>query len=257
MQIEQITYGSVKRTRMKGYQIIGKSPGVDSTTSSVFCQWAPSHNSIEVGSKQDIQDAWGLSCFPLSDYHFAIARSVHGGPEYSGRGGFAVVTSALVMTRNQLAAYDFHAIDVARTAITLGNLILTTQRDDGLPMITLTRRPLSLPQPISDFTDSTPALLPGHAVNWIARETVSLIRDNRKVMVVGKCDPLPILTQLLDQFSAKERSNISFACGLKPSNRRDFKVQFTQDVMSPRMQKELERSGIVAIDIARVLLETK
>lgn len=99
MQVEQITYGSVKRRRMKGYQIIGKSPGVDATMSSAFCQWAPSHNSIDVGSNHVIQDAWGLSFFPLSEFHHSVARSVHGGPEYSGRGGFSVVTSALVMTQ--------------------------------------------------------------------------------------------------------------------------------------------------------------
>ena len=167
-----------------------------------------------------------------------------------------MVTSALVMTRKQLAAYEFHAVDIARTAITLGNLILRIERDENLSAVTLTNRPFSLPQPQSDFTDSTPARLPGHAVNWIARETVSLIRDNRKVMIVGKCDPLPILTLLLDQLTPKERCETSFACGLKPSSRRDFRIQFTQDLMSPKMQKELDRSGIVPIDIARVLVET-
>ncbi|PAY16062.1 hypothetical protein CKO51_28575 [Rhodopirellula sp. SM50] len=257
MQVEQISYGSLKRRRMKGYQIIGKSPGVDATVSSEFCKWAPSHNSLEVASDAAAQDAWGLSFFPLSDYFYAVARSVHGGPEYSGRGGLAVVTIALVMSRKQLVAYEFHAVDTARTALALGNLILQLDRDETLPTVTLTGRPLSLQPPMSDFTDSTPALLPGHAVNWIARETVSLLRDNRKVMIVGKCDPLPILTLMLDQLTPKERSETSFACGLKPSSRRDFRVQFTQDPMTPKLQKELDRSGIAPIDVARVLVETK
>ncbi|MCA9138379.1 MAG: hypothetical protein KDB00_16525 [Planctomycetales bacterium] len=256
MQVEQITYGSLNRSRMKGYQIIGKSPGIDGTTASSFCKWAPSHNSLEVGSDQAAQDAWGLSFFPLSDYHYAIARSVHGGPEYSGRGGLAVVTAALVMNRKQLGAYEFHGVDIARTAIALGNLILKLDQDETLPPVTLTVRPLSMSQPKSDFTDSTKPLLPGHAVNWIARETVSLLRDNRKVMIVGKSDPLPILTLLLDQLTPRERAETSFACGLKPSSRRDFRVQFTQDIMSPKMQKELDRSGIAPIDIARVLVAT-
>lgn len=257
MQVEQITYGSLKRRKMKGYQIIGKSPGIDTTMASNFCKWAPSHNSIEVSSDQQAQEAWGLSFFPLSNDHYAIARSVHGGPEYSGRGGLAVVTNALVMNRKQLAAYDFHAVDIARTAITLGNLILRLDRDETLPAVTLTGRPLSLPLPESDFTDSTPPVLPSHAVNWIARETVSLLRDHRKVMIVGKCDPLPVLTLILDQLTPKERVEASFACGIKPSSRRDFRVQITDDVMSPKLQKELDRAGIVPIDIARVLVETR
>ena len=257
MQVEQITYGSLKRNRMKGYQIIGKSSGVDATIASEFCKWAPSHNSLEYNSDQEAQDAWGLSFFALSDFYYGIARSVHGGPEYSGRGGFAVVTSALIVARKQLAAYEFHGVDLARTALALGNLILPLGEDQNLPQVVLTHRPISFPQPVSDFVDSTPAQLPGHAVNWIARETVSLLRDHRKVMIVGKCDPLPILTQMLDQLSVSERGETSFACGLKPSSRRDFRVQFTQELMSPKLQKELERSGIAPIDIARVLVETR
>ena len=76
-------------------------------------------------------------------------------------------------------------------------------------------------------------------------------------MVVGECDPLPILTLLLDQLTSSERAETSFACGIKPSSRRDFRVQFTHDVMSPKLQKELDRSGIVPIDVARVLMETR
>mgnify|MGYP001814707202 CR=1 FL=1 len=256
MQVEQITYGSVKRRRMKGYQIVGKSPGIDATMSSAFCRWAPSHNSIEAGSVQPVEDAWGLSYFPLSEFHHAVARSVHGGPEYSGRGGFAVVTSALVMTRSQLSAYEFHAIDIARTAITLGQLILQIEQDETLPTVELTTRPLSLPLPQSDFSDSTPPQLTTDAVDWIAEETVRRFRESRKVMIVGKCDPLPILALIFDQLTPNERHDASFACGLKPSNRRDFRIQFTRESMSHKLQKELDRAGIDAIDISKELVET-
>jgi hypothetical protein len=125
-----------------------------------------------------------------------------------------------------------------------------------LPTVTLTSRPLSLPLPRSDFTDSTPARLTDHAVNWIAEETVSLIRDNRKLMIVGHCDPLPILTLLFDHLTPQERIEASFACGLKSSNRRDFRIQFTQDAMSPKLKRDLARSGIEPIDIAKIPVET-
>ena len=257
MQVEQISYGSVKRPRMKGYQVIGKSSGIDSSLSGAFCKWAPSHNSIETSGDQAAVDSWGLSFFPLPDDHFAVARTMHGGPEYSGRGGLSVVTSALVLSRKQFAAYEFHAIDLARTALSLGSLILHLDTDEQLPPVTLTTRAVALRQPESDFTDSTPPLLPNHAVTWIARESVSLLRDGRRVMIAGHCDPLPILTQLLDQLKPGERAHTSFACGLKPSSRREFRLQLTQERMSPKLQKELERSGIVPIDIARVLEETR
>ncbi|MCC9600159.1 hypothetical protein LOC67_06275 [Stieleria sp. JC731] len=257
MLVEQITYGSANRSRMKGYQVIGQSAGIDAGLSTAFCKCAPSHNSIETPPDRELQDAWGLSFFPVSDSHYAIARTVHGAPEYSGRGGFSVVTSALVATRRQLLQYSYHAIDFARTALALGHLILPADENHQLPQSEMTEKPISMPLPESDFADSTPATLPNHAVNWIARETVSLLRDRHKVMLVGRCDALPILTLVFDQLNPSERSATSFACGLKQSGQRDFRVQFTQEDMTAKLKMELERSGIVPIDVARVLSETK
>ncbi len=257
MQVEQISYGSVNRSRMKGYQVIGKSAGVDTNIATAFCQWAPSHNSLETSGDQTLLDASGLSFFALSEFRYAIARSVHGGPEYSGRGGLSVVTSALVMTRRELVSYDFHAVDVARTALAFGHLILPIDKDETLPCVTLTRRALPLALPKSDFSNSTPEKLPSHAIQWIARETASLLRDDRKVMIVGDCDPLPVITLIFDQLNNTERAETSFAFGIKPSSRRDFRVQFTQQRMSPRLQREMDRAGIAAIDVSRVLVESR
>lgn len=256
MQIEQINYGSVNRSRMKGYQVIGKSAGVDSSVASAFCQWAPSHNSLDVVGDQSTRDAWGLSYFPLLDDHFAVARSIHGGPEYSGRGGLAVMTSALVLSRKQMAHVGYDAIGLSRTALTFGHLILHAGADEVLPDVMLPAQLLELPTPLSDFIDSSEPVLPSHAVRWVARESCSLLRDGRKVMVVGHCDPLPILSLLFDQLKPAERREVSFACGLKSSSRRDFRVQFTSQTMSTKLQRELDRAGVVAIDVARVLIET-
>ncbi|MCD0458111.1 GAP1-N2 domain-containing protein [Roseiconus lacunae] len=257
MLVEQITYGSANRSRMKGYQVIGQSPGIDASMSAAFCKLAPSHNSIETLPRCDLQDAWGLSFFTLSETHYVVARSVHGAPEYSGRGGFSVVTSALVATGRQLVQYGYHAIDFARTALALGHLILPADDQHQLPQSEMTDKPISLPLPESDFCDSTPAVLPNHAVNWIARETVSLLRDRHKVMIVGDCDALPILTLVFDQLNPSERSTTSFACGLKQSGQRDFRVQFTHETMTPKLKAELDRAGFVSIDIASVLVETR
>ncbi|MEM6469131.1 MAG: hypothetical protein AAF802_06140 [Planctomycetota bacterium] len=256
MQVERIHYGSADRQRMKGYQIIGKSAGIDGTLAGEFCKWAPSHSSLEIAESQDEVDAWGLSYFPLGQTHVAIGRSIHGGPEYSGRGGLAVVTSALVMTRKQFAEYQFHAVDVARTAIALGYLTLPLNQEDVLDAARMTGKPISLPMPQSDFMDQTEALLPSHVTRWVARETCSLLRDGRKLMIVGPCDPLPVLTTLLDELKPAERSGISFACGIKFSNRRDFRLQFTFESMTAKLRKELDRAGITAIDLAQVLMES-
>ncbi|KAA5544596.1 hypothetical protein FYK55_09795 [Roseiconus nitratireducens] len=256
MDVGQITYGSVKRSRMKGYQIIGKSSTIDSNLAGSFCKWAPSHDSLEVAEGQSPQDAWALSFFPLVNDHFAVARTVHGGPEYSGRGGLSVVTSALIFSREQMESYQYDAIAIARTALTLGSLILPIGKEESLPEVTLPGKLLPLPAPRSDFIDSTPAMLPAHAVNWVAREASSMLRDDQKVMICGRCDPLPILTLLIDQLKPEERAEVSFACGLRSSSRRDFQVQFTHQALQPRSEKELSRSGICPIDLRRVLVAT-
>jgi hypothetical protein len=257
MQVDQISYGSVKRRNMKGYQIIGKSHGVDAALSGAFCRWAPSHNALEGAPDETSEDAWALSFFPISESRFAIARTVHGGPEYSGRGGLTVMTTALLIAKEQFEQYENHAVDVARTAMALGHLILRPDSSESLPTVTMPKTPLALRLPVSDWSDNGVPRLPAHAVQWVARESCSLLRDNRRVMIVGPCDPLPILTLLLDQLSAEERPRISFACGLKPSNRREFCLQFTHQEMTPKLQRELARQGIEAIDLVRVLAETR
>ena len=167
------------------------------------------------------------------------------------------MTNALVLDRQQFAQYDNHPIDAGRTAMALGHLILQRESGDSLPTATLPQSPLSLRLPDSDWTDTAPPRLPAHVVQWVARESCSLIRDDRRVMIVGPCDPLPILTLLFDQLSISERPEVSFACGLKFSKRREFRLQFTYQEMSVKLQKELQRSEIEAIDLVRVLAETR
>ena len=61
------------------------------------------------------------------------------------------------MSRKQLAAYEFHGVDIARTALVLGNLILKLDQEESLPMVTLTAKPLSLllnPISLGNFTGS-------------------------------------------------------------------------------------------------------
>jgi len=256
MQVEQITYGSLNRSRMKGYQIIGKSAGIDSQLGSAFCRWAPSHNSLQIGEEQEAEEACGLSFFPLDEDHFAIARSVHGGPEYSGRGGASVVTSALVLTGKQMAQCGWDPVATARTALALGHLILPLGRDEVLDRVTLPRRPFDLPPPESDVTDSTVARLPPHAVNWVAREICSLVGDTRRVLIIGHCDPLPILTLLFEQLEPPMRMAASFGFGLNLSSRREFQVQFVEQPLCPKQQKEFSRSDTELLDLSRLLSET-
>ena len=249
MFIDQIVYGSANRAHMKGYQVLGQSEGVDNEVTKRFCRYAPSH-----GTLGKSPDAWGLSFFPVDDSRFAIARSMHGGPEYSGRGGLTVVTRALIVTSSQLSLYSNDPISFARTAMALGHLILPDAMPQNLPVIEIPDRPLPMEQPQSDFADLSEPALPAHAVKWVAREAFSMLNDGSQVMICGVCDPLPILYLMYELISAGNRPLISFASGIQRSSRRSYRVQFTDEPLDPSLSRQLSKQAIAPIDLERVLV---
>ena len=253
MSVDQITYGSVDRMRMKGYQIIGKSAGIDQAMSSSFCKWAPSHSSLEVDQFENNVDAWGLSYFPINDQQFALARSVHGAPEYSGRGGLTVMTRALVLNRQQMRQYEGQVVNLARIAMSLGGLILGDSANEVLEPFEIPENGFHLSELASDFTDSTEPVLEYGVQRAIVQHIQLLIQRGARVMVIGRCDPLPILSNVFSGLETQRRIATSFACGLKPTNRRVFQLQFTQETLSQRQHKELQRSNLEIIQIEDVL----
>lgn len=247
MIVDQVIYGSANRARMKGYQLLGQSEGVDSDLAKEFCRWAPSH-----GSLGNLPEAWGLSFFPLGDRAYAIARTMHGAPEYSGRGGLAVVTRALILTKDQLAQFQNNPVSVAQTAMALGHLLLPVTFPPTLPDLMLPDCCLPMDQPVSDFGDQCEPRLPPHAVNWVARETMSLLTHHPKIMICGVCDPLPILYLLFDALDPDHRMDTSFACGIGRSSRREYRVQFIEESLDASLGRQLAKQSITPIDLTRV-----
>ena len=247
MLLDQLTYGSANRSRMKGYQVLGQSEGVDGKTAKEFCRWAPSHGAL--GS--DV-DAWGLSFFQLARGTYCLARTMHGGPEYSGRGGLAVFTRALVVSARQLRRYDNDPIALARTAFALGHLILPETVSQSLAAAPLPDRPLPMDAPTSGFAAEHQPILAEHVVKWVARESASLLKQHGRVMVCGPCDALPILHLLFELVDEDARPEISFACGLQKSNHRRFQMQFTNQILDPSLQRQLAQQDIAPIDLSKV-----
>ncbi|TWT88058.1 GAP1-N2 domain-containing protein [Stieleria varia] len=249
MILDQLIYGSANRNRMKGYQLLGQSDGVDTRTAKQFCRWAPSHGAL--GTEVD---SWGLSFFPLENDLHCIARTMHGAPEYSGRGGMSVVTRGLVISSSQLSKFDNDPIALARTAFALGHLILPANTNQTPVAVSLPTKSFPMEMPISGFANESEPLLPEHAVRWVARETASLLKIHERVMICGACDPLPILYLLFELLDSDVRPSISFACGLQRSTRRLFRVQFTDEKLDHAMQRQLAQQSIATIDLSRVLV---
>lgn len=122
LRVEQAVFTSSNRDRMKGYQSVAKSAGIDRRLSQEIGRWAPTRNSSEN------PDAWTLNCYPLANDFFAITRTTLGGPEYSGRGGTQVDTVILALRNEQLEPYRFNAVTLCRTAMRCLKLPLDRSR---------------------------------------------------------------------------------------------------------------------------------
>ena len=166
MQLPQLIYGSSDRGSIRGYGLLGRSPGIDERIVREFCRWSPSHGALQGNDAS----AFSLNFFPLDGDQFIVSRTVYGGPEYSGRGGLQVVTIGLLLSREQLSRYNDHPLQFARTAIALGHVILPDAIRPTLPTVTLPSAPL--------LREARQSYEPVHA------ETAQLAKSGRKVMVL-------------------------------------------------------------------------
>jgi hypothetical protein len=213
MQVSQLIYGSTGQGNLRGYQLLGRSPGVSDSIAREFCRWAPSHDSLQ----RQATTAWSLNFFPLAANTWVIARSTYGGPEYSGRGGMQIVTVALLLDHEQFAAYENHPVDVARTAMALGHLILPKASRGALPVVSLPSIPF--------FAN---ALNRESAASSIS-DLVRSVADGQRAYLLCNRDPIDVLDEVFQRLDPITRRNTSFVTGLKPSVHRDVQLQFMLD----------------------------
>ena len=121
MLVEQAVFTSASTRKMRGYQIVATSPGLRPELSQQLARWCPTHAAL----LDTRPAAISLNGFPLGAAHYAVSRSVYGGPEYSERGSLQIVTLVLVLTMDQFASYNFNPIAFARTSLALGYLRLS------------------------------------------------------------------------------------------------------------------------------------
>ena len=121
--VDQAVFASSDRGRIKGYQLVSASSGVDRACSQELCRWAPTQ------FPTDDPDTWTINFFPVSRDLFAVTRTVLGGPEYSGRGGMQVVTLILLLRDDQFAAYGCNPIAVAKNSVDAGVLATAAKHE--------------------------------------------------------------------------------------------------------------------------------
>jgi hypothetical protein len=127
----------------------------------------------------------------------------------------------LVLRDAQLVAYDCNPLALAGTAMPLGHLRFRAVDAQRLPPVDLPDQPLAAAPP-----HEAPAP-PDHP---LIESAVRLIQSQQRVALVGMRQPLSALADLLDRLTRKERSQMSFATGLQPSQHRPFRIHFLPSV---------------------------
>jgi hypothetical protein len=217
--VEQAVFTSSDRGRLKGYQLVSKSAGIDRSLSQELSHWAPTRSSSE--NPED----WTLSCFPVADEFTAITRTTLGGPEYSGRGGTQVVTLILMFRNEQLKPYAFNTVTVSKNAMAMGCLKLPLDLEsEQLPLAFVPTYPI-----ISD-TDGSDDDIDGDQYEETLEKIVSVIEDGRRVAIIGSMKPMEMVDRLIRRMSIAARRKFSFTTGLEPSTRRPFQAHFFAEI---------------------------
>lgn len=233
MLVEQAIFTSVRSRKSQGYHLVAASSGLDESLVRALAKWGPSHASL----LSDRADAESWNYHPVAGPWWAVSRTTHGGPEYSGRGGLQVFTHYVIVQHEHLAGYDQNPLRLARTARTMGYLRLHLPKNDVLPVIDLPDRSLA---PLAPGANT--AAIPLHDI-------LRILRLQGRIAILGLDDPLPTLTLILQETPAAERPLVSFATGLRISVDREFRVHFSRSA-DTTLNAQLRHQGIDSVMVA-------
>lgn len=213
--IEQAVFGSENRGGSRGYQLLGQSPGINAPLARDLITWSPAHDAM----LSDATDSPAMTVFPIGDDYVACGKTVYGLPEYSGRGGFQLVTRYAVFHQSQFAGFACDVVAVWLYLQSRGLMLWQPSWPARLPLVPVPERWV-----VAEHHVSNPALAP------IAERVEQLIRDGRRVAVVGCHSPEVMLRDIVRLMPVDLRSQLSAGLGLRPSTNRPFQLQFLPEV---------------------------
>lgn len=253
MHVQQAIFTSTDRGQIKGYQLVAMSEGIDRHTAHELGRWSPSQ--VET----DDSDHWIVSYYVVSEERVAVARTMLGGAEYSGRGNQQVVTSILVLDRGQFSAYENNALSVCRSALTMGGLRLPARLPSRLEPLELPDFPFPSPRSEVDCRGpddgswSRSRLAAGLWCEPVGEAVVeprwqAALRNGQRIAVVGARHVWATAEAMLHSLSHENRPLVSFTTGLPPSLKRPFQVHFLPQV-TPQVSQFLKSEAVSLVDL--------
>lgn len=233
MLVEQAIFTSADTSIMRGYQLVSRSLGISNTDAAEINRWSPSHDSLLC---RDIRSQ-SLNFYPLCGDRYVVSRTLHGGREFSQRGGWQVVTISLVIRSDQLRQYDNNPVALARVARSLGYLRWQLSIDGSVP---LTR--VELPD---GAASESLRHCEGH---FAANDAWNALRNHESIAILtNEPDRLGTIEALMYSVGVDERPKLSFTTGLKPAAQRPFRVHVMPNATSAAIRNKLAALGMRSI----------
>ena len=237
MLVEQAIFTSAVTRRARGYQLVGRSPGVCDTDARELTIWCPSHDAL----LEEGRGAQSVNFHPLESGAFCISRTVAGKSEHSERGALCVTTHCLVISPDLLARFANHPAAVLRAAIAGGVLDVGHPIPEHLPAFQLPGR-----APVIDLDVLSQAVDLLGAQQFASLLHTALTADSFGLIADKEANQL--LIALMNCLPLELRFQTSFSTGLKYSPRRPFHWFVTNTERGERRRLE-EQFGVTIVEV--------
>lgn len=232
MKLEQLVFVSATVDDADRIGLVGRSEFVDDALTEKVVHWIPQRWEL---AQRHVE---AISFFRLDEELFGLSRSVRGILDLRGHGEKQLVTSVVVIHRDQLNAYDNNAALLASIVLTHGGLHLPIRFEKQLPEFEIPDQTVMKPV-ISDIAQRSKEL------DSISRA----IEIHQQVAIIGLLDPLDYASGHLSLLAEEARLDTSFSIGLDVAPHRSFQLQFYRGIDS-EVQKDLARQQIRTIALS-------
>ena len=223
--VDRAVFGSSNQGAIKGYQLLGWSSGIDAEISRELNQWAPTR--LHQMETDGYQLPWLAQAFPIGTNRMCVGRTFISGQEYSGRGGWNVVSTFVLFDPDQWLAYNYDALGVLQTAMALGHMRLPIDFRNGL--LQQVSMPATLPLPSARFFGASSGQADDHfqATPYPLQTWADKIELGRRLILVGLNRPIAAVANIIERMSPPARKRFSFTTGLPLSIHRPFQLHCT------------------------------
>lgn len=237
MQVEQAIFTSARSRSTSGYQLTARSGGVHDEWTRTLVKWGPSQGAL----MHQGPTAESLNCFPVDDQHFAVSRTIFGGPEYSRRGELQVFTRFLIVKNPLAAGYNHNPWLLLRVCCILGHLRFLSGVETELPALELPNQSLLGRQSLQGRSCQTAAN------DDSISNLVQVLQLGHPAALVGKAVSEQSVGQITARLSPEVRSRLSFTTGLRPSAARPFQLHLLPN--TNQLNDRLNTMGITQVNL--------